>query len=145
MSGSTRQTLTTEAYEIYFQNWKSLWKAIDQAGGSPDFVLDKVEDFLVTLATNHISISATTKSPTLAGVSKDWFEKSAEIEGNSEVGAGRPKFSDNTYRSETSADRYMYCENCGELINIDNNTGHYDNCDYVYGRRGWRQIGSYDG
>lgn len=145
MSVPTRQTLTTEAYEIYFQNWKSFWKAIDQAGGSPDFVLDKVEDFLVTLATNHISISATTKPPTLAGVSKEWFEKSAEIEGNSEVGAGRPKFPENTYQSEISLDRYRKCENCEKLVNIDNNTGHFDICDYVWGRRGWRQLGTYDG
>jgi hypothetical protein len=145
MSGPTRQTPTTEAYEIYFQNWKSFWKAIDQAGGRPDFVLDKVEDFLVTLATNHISISATTKPPTLAGVSKEWFEKSAEIEGDSEVGAGRPKFPDNTYRSEISPDLYLRCDNCANLVNVNKNTGHAYGCDYVYGRRGWRQIGSYDG
>lgn len=145
MSGPTRQTLTSEAYEIYFQNWKSLANAINQAGGNHDFVLDKAEDFLVSLATNHISISATTKPPMLAGVSKEWFEKSAKIEGDSEVSADRPKFPENTYQSEISSARYKKCENCGKLVDIDNNAGHFDICDYVYGRRGWRQLGIYDG
>jgi hypothetical protein len=141
--GPTRKTLTTEAYEIYFQNWKSFWKAIDQAGGVPERVLDEVEDFLVTLATNHISISATNKPPLLAGVSKEWFKKSAEIEGNSEVGAGGECLK--VISMATSTDRYMRCENCGQLVNVDKNTGHADGCGYVYGRRGWRQLGAYDG
>jgi len=37
------------------------------------------------------------------------------------------------------------CENCFQKVNIDDNTGHGMYCDYVYGRRGWRQLGAYDG
>lgn len=37
------------------------------------------------------------------------------------------------------------CENCHQKVNIDDNTGHGKYCDYVYGRRGWRQLGAYDG
>jgi len=31
------------------------------------------------------------------------------------------------------------CKNCSKLVNISTNSGHIHGCDYVYGRRGWRQ------
>ena len=47
------------------------------------------------------------------------------------------------------------CDGCGNDINVDNGlvvsqggygvTVHSSICDYVYGRRGWRQLGAYDG
>ena len=37
------------------------------------------------------------------------------------------------------------CENCKKSVNIDDETGHDENCKFVYGRRGWRQLGEYDG
>jgi hypothetical protein len=37
------------------------------------------------------------------------------------------------------------CENCGEKVNIRKDGGHHAKCDFVYGRRGWRQLGTYDG
>jgi hypothetical protein len=47
------------------------------------------------------------------------------------------------------------CEGCGNDVNVDNGlvvsqggygvTVHNSICDYVYGRRGWRQLGAYDG
>jgi len=48
------------------------------------------------------------------------------------------------------------CEGCGRLVNLDsgmvvatdNSYGalvHNSICNYVYGRRGWRQLGAYDG
>lgn len=41
--------------------------------------------------------------------------------------------------------RFNTCDGCGKLVNIDNETGHVAGCDYVWGRRGWRQLGVYDG
>lgn len=38
------------------------------------------------------------------------------------------------------------CPNCGGRVNIKTNEGHkYKECDHVWGRRGWRQLGAYDG
>lgn len=37
------------------------------------------------------------------------------------------------------------CENCGRPVNIKTNKGHKEYCGWVWGRRGWRQLGIYDG
>ena len=60
-----RSQLTSDKFEIYFQNWKSLSIAIANSGGVPQHVLDNVEDFLVTLATNGILIDAEYQDPTV--------------------------------------------------------------------------------
>ena len=70
----------------------------------------------------------------LGGVSKAWFEKSAEIEGNSCV---------TTYSIANPI--FKNCDNCGEKVEITGLGGAHSGCDYVYGRRGWRQLGVYDG
>lgn len=36
------------------------------------------------------------------------------------------------------------CENCLQKVDIDTNEGHGQYCNFVYGRRGWRQLGAYD-
>lgn len=41
--------------------------------------------------------------------------------------------------------RMKKCEKCGYLVNIDIAHGAHKTCDYVWGRRGWRQLGVYDG
>ena len=40
---------------------------------------------------------------------------------------------------------YKKCENCNQTVNIEDESGHKKGCDYVWGRRGWRQLGAYDG
>ncbi len=34
------------------------------------------------------------------------------------------------------------CDGCGRIVSEE---GSHENCDWVYGRRGWRQLGAYDG
>ena len=48
--------------------------------------------------------------------------------------------------------KQIKCEGCGNMINIDSNNipinsrdQHSEWCRYVWGRRGWRQLGVYDG
>ncbi len=41
--------------------------------------------------------------------------------------------------------KFRFCENCNKKVNVDLNGGSHENCDFVYGRRGWRQLGAYDG
>jgi hypothetical protein len=52
--------------------------------------------------------------------------------------------------------RIEKCDGCGRLVNLDNGIVvatdnsygalvHNSICNYVYGRRGWRQLGAYDG
>lgn len=36
------------------------------------------------------------------------------------------------------------CENCNRRVNLTTNEGHLNRCDFVWGRRGWRQLGAYD-
>ena len=42
--------------------------------------------------------------------------------------------------------RKSRCEGCGEPVDLTNNpSGTHTGCDWIYGRRGWRQLGTYDG
>lgn len=68
---------------------------------------------------------------------KHWHMKSAQIEGDSEIGAGMS--------SDIDIRRIKSCENCGRPVDIETEAGHRAGCDFVWGRRGWRQLGSYDG
>lgn len=40
--------------------------------------------------------------------------------------------------------RFLRCENCNKVVDV-NEDSHHEGCDFVYGRRGWRQLGAYDG
>lgn len=42
-------------------------------------------------------------------------------------------------------DNCRICENCNRDVNINTNIGHDKYCNYVYGRRGWRQLEKYNG
>ena len=35
------------------------------------------------------------------------------------------------------------CVNCGKMVDITDGSSH-DGCDFIWGRRGWRQLGAYD-
>lgn len=37
------------------------------------------------------------------------------------------------------------CPKCNNTVVMDGNIGHLYGCDYVWGKRGWRQLGEYDG
>lgn len=37
------------------------------------------------------------------------------------------------------------CDNCEYSVDITTNKGHKPHCQFVWGRRGWRQLGVYDG
>lgn len=39
--------------------------------------------------------------------------------------------------------KLTYCERCGK--SVDKTDSKHDSCDWVYGFRGWRQLGVYDG
>ena len=41
--------------------------------------------------------------------------------------------------------RFLQCENCNKTVDVNEDSGHHLGCDFVYGRRGWRQLGAYDG
>lgn len=79
-------------------------------------------------------LSELTVKKNLGGVSKAWFEQSAEIEGDSCV---------TTYTIKNPV--FKVCDNCGEIAEVTGLGGAHSGCDYVYGRRGWRQLGVYDG
>jgi hypothetical protein len=44
-----------------------------------------------------------------------------------------------------SIDQLKVCENCKREVNISTDSGHEENCDFVWSKRGWRQLGAYDG
>jgi DNA replication protein DnaD len=41
--------------------------------------------------------------------------------------------------------KYKQCDRCFQEVNIETNEGHANYCEQVWGRRGWRQLGTYDG
>ena len=41
--------------------------------------------------------------------------------------------------------KFSRCDGCGYQIDEYSNKGHKDGCNWVWGRRGWRQLGVYDG
>jgi hypothetical protein len=52
---------------------------------------------------------------------------------------------DGTKLKNSDLDNFKCCENCKGLVDITDESGHKDGCDFVWGRRGWRQLGVYDG
>ena len=51
--------LTPEQFQIFFDSYRSLAKAITQAGGNPSFVLSKETiDMIASWTQNNISITA---------------------------------------------------------------------------------------
>lgn len=195
-----RQDLTSECWEIYFQNWLSLSQAFESAGGNSFFVLksDDIENFLVSLATNNIRVNATHQVTERCegGDSKVTDESQIKLEiGKQYLMRGGTltfkmhcedgKWTDGVttwdengkvYRYPTRCDiigekpqdaeeqgyelnygitesrptlkvtekKYSVCDGCGRSVDISNGGGH-EFCSYVWGRRGWRQLGAYDG
>jgi broad specificity phosphatase PhoE len=45
------------------------------------------------------------------------------------------------YKKENKDSIMKTCENCKMRVNIQDNSGHSPSCGYIYGRRGWRQLG----
>jgi hypothetical protein len=41
--------------------------------------------------------------------------------------------------------RLRRCDVCKTLVNIDSNSSVHGKCNQVWGRRGWRTLGEYDG
>lgn len=58
---------------------------------------------------------------------KLWCIKSAQIEGDSEVGVGFP--------SDTNIKNLKRCENCNNLVDTETNRGHGKYCDFVWGMK----------
>lgn len=51
---------------------------------------------------------------------------------------------DDTPTLKVTEKKYSICDGCGQSVNTSNGGGH-EFCSYVWGRRGWRQLGAYDG
>lgn len=55
----------------------------------------------------------------------------------------------NPFKSDATTNlvKLSKCEGCGKMIDISGGagTGGHEGCQWVYGRRGWRQLGAYDG
>jgi hypothetical protein len=41
--------------------------------------------------------------------------------------------------------RIKKCDSCGAMVDIDKDSSAHGNCNQVWGRRGWRALGEYDG
>lgn len=49
------------------------------------------------------------------------------------------------FKNTQKSNKLASCDNCNKKVNIDLNSSKHDNCDFIYGRRGCRQLGVYDG
>ncbi len=49
------------------------------------------------------------------------------------------------FKNTQISNKLISCDNCKKKVDIELNGGKHDNCDFIYGRRGWRQLGVYDG
>lgn len=56
-----------------------------------------------------------------------------------------PTDRDESPKETKKSPRIFKCENCGKMVDVDGETSVHSGCDFVWGRRGWRQLGAYDG
>ena len=62
-------------WEIYHKNFIKLAEAIMYSGGNPFFVLGENEDFLITLANNHIELGCVVKHNPDLSENKETFQE----------------------------------------------------------------------
>jgi len=48
------------------------------------------------------------------------------------------------YHDDKNKSNIKICDNCGYSVDITTNKGHKPYCQFIFGRRGWRQLGIYD-
>lgn len=124
--------------DTLFEAVLSLKDQIETEKKRADLLQDILKDVIDTVQKYQGSecdlIVCKQKPRNLANQPKKWFEASAAIEGDSSV----TTFSDKNHV-------FRVCDNCGENVEINGFGGVHDGCDYVWGRRGWRQLGVYDG